>query len=219
MDESMDRVRLQFQKTGTAKYLSHLDLMRTMQRALNRAEVPIRYSEGFNPHALISILLPLSVGAESLCELMDIRLREPVDLTALPARLTAALPAGLAVTAAYTDGRKVRELKWLRVRGDLMYDAGPPSCEEIEALFARESLLVMRKTKRGEGEFDLREGLRELSAVPAPRGATIAAVVSAQEPVVNPELLAAALRRYGPAPDFAAFTRLELFGEDMSAFS
>lgn len=66
----MDKLRLRFQKTGKAVYISHLDLMRVVQRIFLRAGTPIKYSEGFNPHALISICLPLSVGMASDCELM-----------------------------------------------------------------------------------------------------------------------------------------------------
>lgn len=80
------KLRLRFEKTGRAIYISHLDLMRTMQRVFLRADCPLKYSEGFNPHALISILLPLSVGVGSVCELMDFQLREEVDLAALPER-------------------------------------------------------------------------------------------------------------------------------------
>ena len=58
----MDKLRLRFQKTGKAVYISHLDLMRVVQRIFLRAGTPIKYSEGFNPHALISICLPLSVA-------------------------------------------------------------------------------------------------------------------------------------------------------------
>ncbi|MBR0161183.1 MAG: DUF2344 domain-containing protein, partial [Oscillospiraceae bacterium] len=67
----MDKLRLRFEKTGRAVWISHLDLMTTMQRAFSRAGYELQYSEGFNPHPLISILLPLSVGAGSVCELMD----------------------------------------------------------------------------------------------------------------------------------------------------
>ena len=91
----MDKLRLRFRKIGRAIYISHLDLMQTMQRAFFRAELPLRYSEGFNPHPLISLALPLSVGTASECELMDFRLREDTDLCALPARLTAVLPEGV----------------------------------------------------------------------------------------------------------------------------
>ena len=87
-----EKLRMRFSKTGRAIWLSHLDLMRTMQRAFLRAEYPLKYSEGFNPHAQISILLPLSVGVSSECELMDFQLKEDVDLSQLPARLTSVMP-------------------------------------------------------------------------------------------------------------------------------
>ena len=105
-----EKLRLRFEKTGRAIYISHLDLMRTMQRVFLRADCPLKYSEGFNPHALISILLPLSVGVGSVCELMDFQLREEVDLAALPERLTAVMPEGIRALEAYPGGRKVREL-------------------------------------------------------------------------------------------------------------
>ena len=74
----MDKLRLVYAQTGRARWISHLDAMRTLQRGLLRAGVPLRYSEGFNPHALISIVMPLSVGTESLCQLADIRVQEEV---------------------------------------------------------------------------------------------------------------------------------------------
>ena len=122
-----EKLRLRFEKTGRAIYISHLDLMRTMQRVFLRADCPLKYSEGFNPHALISILLPLSVGVGSVCELMDFQLREEADLAALPERLTAVMPEGIRALEAYSGGRKVRELKWLRVTGRYEYDNADPA--------------------------------------------------------------------------------------------
>ena len=131
----MDKVRLVYEQTGRARWISHLDAMRTLQRVLLRAQVPIKYSEGFNPHALISILMPLSVGTESLCQIADIRLREDVDLAALPERLTAVSPEGLRFTGAYENGDKPAELKWLEVRGLWEYDEADPA-KTAEALTA-----------------------------------------------------------------------------------
>ena len=76
--------RLAFEKTGRAIYISHLDLMRTMQRAFLRAGLPLAYSQGFNPHARMRVLLPLSVGMASFCERMDVLLREELPPEALP---------------------------------------------------------------------------------------------------------------------------------------
>ena len=95
-----EKLRLRFSKTGRAIYLSHLDLMRTMQRAFLRAGYQLKYSEGFNPHPLISILLPLSVGTASICELMDFRLRGEPD-----AKLLQSLPASLHALSVTSNAR------------------------------------------------------------------------------------------------------------------
>ena len=219
----MDKLRLRFAKTGRAVYISHLDLMRTMQRVFTRAGVPLRYSEGFNPHAQIAMALPLSVGCASQCELMDFRLAGDTDLTALPARLTAAMPEGLEALEAYEAVRKVRELKWLRVTGLFSYDDGGAAgrLPALETFFARDSIIIEKKTKRGMGESDIAPAIRELEIRQAD-GQTLRvdAVISAQDPTLNPELLAGALRQLVPelAPDFAEFTRLEVYDADMRVF-
>ena len=70
----MNKWRIVFSKTGMGKYISHLDLMHTMQRVFLRSGHRLKYSEGFNPHPIVSIALPLSVGHASVCELMDFSL-------------------------------------------------------------------------------------------------------------------------------------------------
>ena len=75
----MREVRLRFSKTGRLKYISHLDINRAMSRAFKRAEIPLWYTEGFNPHPYMSFSLPLSLGVESLCESVDIRLIDSID--------------------------------------------------------------------------------------------------------------------------------------------
>ncbi|MFR7767761.1 MAG: TIGR03936 family radical SAM-associated protein [Oscillospiraceae bacterium] len=217
-----EKLRLRFEKTGRAIYISHLDLMRTMQRVFLRADCPLKYSEGFNPHALISILLPLSVGVGSVCELMDFQLREDVDLAALPERLTAVMPEGIRALEAYPAGRKVRELKWLRVTGRYEYDRADPAemAQKLSAFYARDAIVITRKTKRGEGQMDIVPAIAELHIRPEETCVTVEAVVSAQEPTLNPDHLVAALQQLAPelAPDFAAFTRQEVYTEDMQIF-
>ena len=127
----MDKLRLRFSKKGRAVYISHLDLMRTLQRAFLRAGYTLKYSEGFNPHPQISVLLPLSVGCASACELMDFQLAEDVSLSEMPERLTAAMPEGIEALEVYAAERKSRELKWLRVGGVLEYDSRDP--EEMQS--------------------------------------------------------------------------------------
>ena len=121
----MDKLRLRFSKTGRAVYISHLDLMRTMQRSFLRAGYQLKYSEGFNPHAQIAIALPLSVGTESLCELMDFRLEGEPDIAVLPAALTAKMPEGLEALEVYEPAHKVSEIKWLKGSSVFEYDDRP----------------------------------------------------------------------------------------------
>lgn len=218
----MSKLRLRFAKRGRAVYISHLDLMRTMQRAFLRAGYPLKYSEGFNPHAQISILLPLSVGCSSGCELMDFQLTSNHDMAEMPARLTAAMPEGIEAIEVYETVRKVKELKWLSVKGRFEYDNG--GYEEMEAaltaFYSQDSIIIEKKTKRGMGEADIVPAIKEISFAAGEDCVELKAVISAQEPTLNPELLVSALRQKAPelAPDFAEFERLEVFDEKMEIF-
>ncbi len=218
----MDKLRLRFSKTGRAVYISHLDLMQTMQRGFARAGYALKYSEGFNPHPQISIALPLSVGAASVCELMDFRLKEDVDLAALPQRLTAALPEGIEVTAAYEAEVKCANIKWLQIEGLFEYDERPYAAmaQALTDFYAQDSIIITKKTKRGMGETDIRPAIRSIAFTAAEEGVSVSAVISAQEPTLNPELLKDALLQLRPeiAPDFAKFTRIETFDSEMRVF-
>jgi radical SAM-linked protein len=216
----MDKLRLRFEKTGRAVYISHLDLMTTMQRAFARAGLELKYSEGFNPHPLISILLPLSVGTASVCELMDFRLREDTELSSLPERLTRVLPEGIRVLEAYPGERKSALLKWLEIGGVLEYDRGAPDLERLEEFFSRTEIVIEKKTKRGIGQSDIRPAIRDIGFERAGEAIRLCAVVSAQEPTLNPELLVSALRQLEPklAPDFAEFTRLETYDAELRVY-
>ena len=218
----MDKLRLRFTKTGRAVYISHLDLMHTMQRAFSRAGYALKYSEGFNPHPQISIALPLSVGTASLCELMDFRLREDTDLSELPGRLTAVMPEGIRVLEAYEPERKTAGLKWLTVEGVFEYDDRDPAdmVKALRAFYKQESIVITKKTKRGMGETDIRPGIRSVEFSAGEQCVRVEACISAQEPTINPELLAEALRQKAPelAPDFAKFTRIETYDADLRVF-
>lgn len=218
----MDKLRLRFKKTGRAVYISHLDLMHTMQRAFSRAGYELKYSEGFNPHPQISIALPLSVGAASLCEIMDFRLKEDAELSTMAARLSAAMPEGIEVTEVYEQSRKVSEIKWLQIEGVFEYDERDTAEMKaaLEDFYAAESIVITKKTKRGMGESDIRPAIKTISFEAAEDAVIVKALVSAQEPTLNPELLAQALRQLKPetAPDFAKFTRIETYDADMQVY-
>lgn len=218
----MHKYRMLFKKTGRAIYISHLDLMRVMQRAFMRAGYQLKYSEGFNPHPQISILLPLSVGCSSQCELMDFQILGDENISEMPARLTSVMPEGIEVLSVYETESKVRNLKYLRIGGVFEYDER--DCNEMQTklteFFSRESIVIEKKTKRGMGEGDIKPAISEISFAEGEGVVRLEAVISAQEPTLNPEHLVSALRQLAPeiAPDFAEFIRLEVFDEKMEIF-
>ena len=216
--------RLLFEKTGSAVWMSHLDLMRLMQRAFKRAGLPLTHTHGFNPRPSVSIALPLSVGVESVCELLDFDLEGELPLMeTIQTRLNAALVPGVAVRQVYMDGRKIRDLALLRCRLGLEYDGGIPAgaTDAIATLFARESLMVEKKSKNGILEQDIRPMIRELSvAQTGEKELRVEALITCQNPSLNPMQLYGAIVRYLPevAPDFCTCRREELYDEKEKIF-
>lgn len=218
----MDNLRLRFSKTGRAVYISHLDLMRTMQRAFLRAGLQLKYSEGFNPHAQISFALPLSVGTASICELMDFKLNDFMNFPEIPFRLNKALPEGISVLEVYEWENKFKNIKWLDIDGAFEYDTRNTSdvLPELMDFFSQERIIIQKKTKSGIGEADISTSIRSITFDVNGSCIKLKAIVSAQEPTLNPELLVSALEQLAPhlAPDFSAFTRTQIYDSDMNVF-
>lgn len=105
-------VRLRIAKTGKMKYVSHLDMFRLMQRAVRRAEIPLWYTEGFNPHPYISFLLALSLGVEGLKEPVDIRITENISNAEIRDRLNAVMPPELRVVDVFTPFNKPAQIAY-----------------------------------------------------------------------------------------------------------
>ena len=169
--------RLLFSKTGRAKYISHLDLMRTFQRAFFRSGIQIRHTEGFNPHPFVSIALPLSVGYSSQCEILEFGLVGGASYEEVPARLTAAMPEGI-----------------------------------VSRLLGQESLVVRKKSKKAKAGFtevDLIPLIYSWNLEVQRDTMTLDAVLAAQNPGLNPELIRAAFCETYPdlQPDFVTFHR------------
>ncbi|MGI5978433.1 MAG: TIGR03936 family radical SAM-associated protein [Oscillospiraceae bacterium] len=219
---AMDDLRLRFSKTGRAVYISHLDLMRTMQRSFLRAGFRLKYSEGFNPHPQLVFALPLSVGMASECELLDFKLGEIACVPDIPRLLNRALPEGIRAVEVYHKQRKFKEIRWLDVDGVFTYD-GQNAAEKLAPLmdfFAQDHLIIQKKSKSGLSDFDISPAIRSIAFDSEGEKVFLKAVVSAQEPTMNPELLPAALIQLAPelAPDFASFTRRQLYDAEMQVF-
>lgn len=212
--------KLLYEKSGNARWISHLDMMHMMQRAFLRAGIAIKHSEGYHPHAYVSIALPLSVGQESVCEIMEFAVVDGTPLESIPAKLNEVFPDGLRAIDCYDSERKLKHLALLRVRVTLEYDNGAPDRLQIAELFMRDELIVEKKGKKGPTEVDIRPMIHQIAVRDCPDGLELEAVVAAQNPSLNPELLAAAIRKYLPdcAPDFVRVLRLDVLEADGTTF-
>ena len=216
--------RLLFQKTGTAIWVSHLDLMRLFQRAFKRAGFPLKHTQGFNPRPSVSIALPLSVGVESRCELLDFDLDCEFDQwDDLVERLNAALVDGVTVLKVYHDGRKIRDLSFMRSRITLEYDNGVPpgAVDAISKLLSQESVTVIKKTKSGPQEQDIIPMIRSFTVQPEGEKQIIIDVLHCcQNPTLNPMQISAAITKYLPEyrPDFSKCCRMEIFDSNDVVF-
>lgn len=209
----MGKLRLVFAKEGRAVYISHLDLLRTFQRVFIRQGLVLRHSQGFHPHPILSFALPLPLGQSSQCELLDFEVTEDMDGGDLPEKLNPFMPEGIRAVACYVPQRPIRQLERLRCQVDLVYDAGtaPEAPAAVTDLLLGESVVIEKRTKRRDlAEVDLRPMLFRLEAEPRPDRLVLLAEVAAQNPGMNPVLLAAAVERYLPefAPDFVQVRRL-----------
>ena len=217
-------LRALFEKTGSAVYISHLDLMRLFQRAFQRGKLPLTHTQGFNPRPSVSIAMLLSLGMESVCELLDFDLTgEAVAMETIRDTLNRNLIPGVRVLAVYDEGRKIKHLAYLRCAVTLEYDGGIPARakEAIAALFARESLTLEKKNRNGVTTQDLIPMIRELTLEESsPRELTIHALVCCQNPTLNPMQLAAAIETYAPQwkPDFVRCRREEIYDTEMTVF-
>ena len=215
-----DAVRILFEKTGRARYISHLDLQHTIQRSFARAGIAVRHSNGFNPHPQMTIALPLPLRCESLCEIMDFVPESSVGIGDVVDAMNGKLPEGIRFLEAYAPSRKVTEIRWIRTEGFWKYEREAP-LEELRELFGRKSVPVEKKTKRGTALIDLAEAARGITFEAAESGIRLEAMLSAQEPTVNPELLIRAAAVYLPelpGPSAALFRRVELYDAEGAVF-
>ena len=209
--------RILFEKTGNGIYISHLDLMRLYQRAFKRAGLNLKHTQGFSPRAMVSIALPLSVGVESTCEILDYELvDQELPFEEIKNRLNCALPAGVKVLEVYDSPRKPRDLTHLDVAIRLEYDNGVPGgcMEAIRELFARQSVIVTKRGKNGPVDQDIIPMISQLdvSAV-SHQELELTARICAQNPSLNPQQMVTAIENELPQyrPDFTRIFRREVF--------
>lgn len=155
------KIRLRFSKGGALRYIGHLDFLRVFGQTIRRAGLPMAFSQGFNPHLLISFALPLSLGVQSENDYADITLAE--ECPAILQKLNAAAPAGLTIKAAYPATDKAASVVAIadykiKTLGALSPSPLNPYNWEgkIGEILERKEICVAKKTKKGVRDVDIR---------------------------------------------------------------
>lgn len=221
----MPKDRLLFEKVGRARYISHLDLMRTFQRAFLRAGIPIKHTEGFNPHPFISIALPLSLGFSSACEILEFGLLEGTNHADVPAKLNAVLPEGVVVRTCYSGERSLKELAALEYVICLEFDNDPQGLIAAwSAAMSRGSWVIEKKSKKaksGVTALDIAPLIKEFHFTEAENSSILlTCVLTAQNPGLNPSVMVNALTEEFPqwTPAFVTYHRAKTLDSEGKEF-
>ena len=190
-DNTPINLRVKFKKVGNLQYISHLDLVRTMNKIIVRAKLPLWYTEGFNPKPKMVFAAPLSTGTESLCEFMDIRLTEKMDTDLAMQLLNRNMTDEMQALRVYYPTTKLTELKWLSytilLSGNGITSGMAEKC--ADALSAQE-IRIVKKTKSGEAEVDIKPMIKSASAVFDNGRIRISCILSADsQSFLNPEYI------------------------------
>ncbi len=161
------RALYQFAKLSRLKFVSHLDLQRFMQMALRRTELPVAYSQGFNPHPVMAFASALAVGWTSDCEILDVKFSAPVSEDFAFSQMAAALPPDLPLQRVRlvedSHPAMMAALRMAEYRITLDGPGAQATAEAIDCYMAETSVIALRKTKSGEKPADIREMTRALS--------------------------------------------------------
>ena len=217
-------VRVWFHKTGPIRYISHLDLMRTMTRAIRRSGIDLWYTEGFNPHPYMTFALPLSLGMQSLCESMDIRIEGDASNEEICRALKSVMPEGILVTAVQEPVLDPKFISFARFSVAFENAADPELLrQKTDTLLSGESLIVQKLGKKGHKkvmkDVDLLEHLQSFSLTKDGELLRLQLVLPAGSTTnVNPALLCDELLKLTDGALYR-ITRTALYTKDMELFA
>ncbi len=210
------RAMIRFAKRPRLRFISHLDLQRFFQRAVNRTGLPIAWSQGFNPHPVMSFGSALALGWTSDYEIIDIKLSAPMGRKRTEDAIRAALPEDLPVLdVRMVDDRHPAPMALVKMadyRVTLDGEGAGAILAQIPAFMARENVPAVKKTKSGEKEINARPMV--ISMEPFESGFNARLMLTERESI-KPDLLISLLSDMaGVEPPEAAIHRLLLLGED-----
>ncbi len=210
------RALIRFGKQPRLRFISHLDLQRFFQRAVNRTGLPIAYTQGFNPHPVMSFGSALALGWTSEYEVIDIKLSAPMGRKRTEDAVRAALPEDLPVLEVRMVDDKhpapMAQVRQAEYRIELMGESAPAVIDSIDDFMKRDTVTAVKKTKSGEKEINARPLVIDLK--PDPNGFT-ARLMLTERDSIKPDLLIALLSDMaGVEPPEARIHRTLLLGED-----
>lgn len=201
---------LRYEKTEKTKYVSHLDFVRMFGRAMRRAHLPIAFSEGFNPHPLLTFALPLSVGYTSECEIIEIVLSEAVAPEEIMERLNAVLPEGVRILSAYVGKSNMKKLDVAH------YEVYPEKTPAgiLDFLLMKE-IFIEKKTKSGIKEVDIRPDIKDIKVGLGKIEMILSAGSRAN---LKPEVVISAMNKYidGYESGNCKYHRKQIFDAEMN---
>ena len=216
--------RALFEKKGNAVYISHLDLMRVFQRSFKRAGLPLTHTQGFNPRPSVSIALPLSLGVESSCELLDFDLEDnSISCSEIMNRLNTCLIDGVRVLDVYQNCSKIKNLAFLDCHLVMEYDSPilDDAVEKIQTLFSQQKVIVEKKGKNGIVLQNIIPMIRNFCVKESESNTlSIDCRICCQNPTLNPILIPNAITKYLPelTPDFVRCSRVEIYDTNSNIF-
>ena len=198
MLETPETVRIKFCKVGNLQFISHLDLQRTFHRVLVRANIPMWYTKGFNPHAKLVFGVPLSVGTESMCEMADLKIERKISLEDIKNQLNEQLTDEMYVLDVYYPTTKFADVAYADYTITLKSpNINAESEKESAELFAS-PIMMIKKSKSGEKEVDITSFIKKISFSARNGEMKIDAILSAgSSENLNPEYIVTALKNAG----------------------
>ena len=192
-------VRIKFIKVGDLQYISHLDLQRTFNRILVRSGLPVWYSKGFNPHVKLVFSTPLSVGSQSVCEYLDLRLDRELPMEEIKRLLNGEMTEEMYVTDVYLPTTSFSDIAFCEYDYEISTPAASGElAEEIERFLTTSPVNLIKKIKAGEREIDIVSMIRSIKTEYSEESKTIKmnAVLSAgAENFLNPAMLITAIKQ------------------------
>ena len=209
----MSTHRIKFAKRGSLIFVSHLDFAHSFTRALKRAELPIKYSEGFSPHPKQVFALPLSVGMVGENELCDITLTEEFTHEEVKARLEGAFTHEIEIKEVFSPEMKMGKVK--SAKYELVFEDLGIFAQELEKALS-DLAPVMKTTKSGkEKELDLKSMVYGYSVAENDGKTVLCLTLAASgDSYLNPDLVLVSMRNMGLCiPDEYDITRTEILFE------